>query len=169
MCSKPVLMIHNITEDIFDLPLADYVLTFDDGTLDHFEYYERFKAINTQKKYFIIADCIGKPGYMDIQHLEAMNLDPLVTIGGHSYDHTDMRHMKLIHTVAHIKQDTEKMLEWFKTHMGFEPSEFCFPYNYNPHGMYGKLLEHYGIIHLYGHERIPVEMLLQSDYQPAFL
>lgn len=162
-------MIHNISDDIFDLPLTNYVLTFDDGTLDHFEYYERFKSINTEKKYFVIADRVGKPGYMTIEQLEIMNQDPLVSIGGHSYNHTDMRHMKLIHMVSHIKQDTELMLKWFKENMGFEPSEFCFPYNYNPHGMYKKLLEHYGIIQLYGHERIPVEMLLQTDYQPASL
>ena len=34
--NKPALMIHRVTEKLFDLPLEDYTLTFDDGLLDHY-------------------------------------------------------------------------------------------------------------------------------------
>jgi peptidoglycan/xylan/chitin deacetylase (PgdA/CDA1 family) len=162
MISKRSLMIHNITEDMFALPLEDYVLTFDDGTEDHYTYYQKFKSVNTLKKYFIIAERIGTDGYLTLEQVKEMMQDPQVSIGGHSYSHTPLGKFKLIDVHYHIISDTEKMIEWFKTNLGFTPEDFCFPYNYDPHGLYKEILKRYGIVSCYGDERIPVETLLQN-------
>lgn len=165
MSSKPVLMIHHITKEIFDLPLEDYILTFDDGTVDHYDYFNQFCNIPTEKKYFIIANKVGKSGYMSVSQIKEILKNDLVSIGGHSFDHIDIRSMKLIDTVLHIKSDTEKMLKWFYKNLEISPVDFCFPYNHDPHGIYKKLMADKGFINFYGRERIPVEKLLRIEPQ----
>jgi len=160
MYSKPILMIHNITDTIFNLQLEDYVLTFDDGTHDHYEYFEKFKLVNTQKYYFIIADYVGTEGYLNLNEIKEMMMDPLVTIGGHSFSHTRLEnYSRVVDRIAHIKQDTKLILEWFDKNLGFKPTKFCFPYNNDLNGIYSGILNIFNINELYGRERIPVEML----------
>ena len=163
MSSKPVLMIHNIVDSIFKLPLEDYVLTFDDGTHDHYEYFLKFKSINTRKIYFIIADRIGTDGYLTIDEIKEMMKDPQVTIGAHSYNHTNLESLpKLFDQVFHIQKDTELMIDWFNTNLEYRPTVFCFPYNNDLRGMYNAVVKKKGFTELYGHERIPVEKLLHT-------
>jgi len=163
--NKPVLMIHTITSDMFDLPLADYVLTFDDGTYDHYTYFLEFKKIDTRKIYFIIADRVGTEGYLTVDEIKEMMRDPQVTIGAHSYSHTNLEDLpKLFDRVLHIQRDIDLMVEWFYTTLDFIPTAFCFPYNNNLNGIYDGLVKKYGFTELYGRERIPVEMLLHTDF-----
>jgi peptidoglycan/xylan/chitin deacetylase (PgdA/CDA1 family) len=163
--NKPVLMIHNITSDIFNLPLADYILTFDDGTRDHYTHFKEFKKIDTRKIYFIIADRVGTEGYLTVDEIKDMMKDPQVTIGAHSYNHTNLESLpKLFDQVFHIQKDTELMIDWFNTNLEYCPTVFCFPYNNDLRGMYGGLVKKYGFTELYGHERIPVETLLHTDF-----
>jgi peptidoglycan/xylan/chitin deacetylase (PgdA/CDA1 family) len=164
MSSKPVLMIHGINDSIFDLPLNDYVLTFDDGTHDHYDSFLKFQQINTRKIYFIIADRIGTKGYLTVDEIKEMMADPQVTIGAHSYNHTNLNSLpKLFDQVFHIQKDTELMIDWFATNLNFCPNVFCFPYNNDLRGMYTVLIKKYGFTELYGHERIPVETLLRIE------
>jgi peptidoglycan/xylan/chitin deacetylase (PgdA/CDA1 family) len=164
MSSKPVLMIHNIDNSIFDLPLKDYVLTFDDGTHDHYDSFLKFQQIDTRKIYFIIANRIGTEGYLTIDKIKEMMEDPQVTIGAHSYNHTNLNSLpKLFDQIFHIQKDTELMIEWFTINLKFCPNVFCFPYNNDLRGMYTALIKKYGFTELYGHERIPVETLLRIE------
>jgi peptidoglycan/xylan/chitin deacetylase (PgdA/CDA1 family) len=164
--NKPVLMIHAITNDVLSLPLVDYTLTFDDGTSDHYTYFLEFKKIDTQKIYFIIADRVGTAGYLTVDEIKEMMKDPQVTIGAHSFNHTDLESLpKLFDRVFHIQKDTKLMIEWFKTNLDFEPTAFCFPYNNNLKSMYDAIVKKYGFTELYGRERIPVETLLHTDSQ----
>ena len=55
---KPVLMIHEITEKLFDLNLEDYTLTFDDGLYSQYYHYDKFKSINTDKIFFISSNIL---------------------------------------------------------------------------------------------------------------
>jgi peptidoglycan/xylan/chitin deacetylase (PgdA/CDA1 family) len=165
MSSKPVLMIHGIDDSIFDLPLNDYVLTFDDGTHDHYDSFLKFQQINTRKIYFIIANRIGTTGYLTVDEIKDMMKDPQVTIGAHSYNHTNLNSLpKLFDQIFHIQKDTELMIDWFRTTLDFIPTAFCFPYNNNLNGMYDGLVKKYGVTELYGRERIPVETLLHIDF-----
>jgi hypothetical protein len=152
---KPVLMIHEVREEMFDLPLEDYTLTFDDGLYSQFYYWDRFKKLNTQKIYFISSNivCAGTQSeefpacrdahikafdgnyedYMTVAQIKELMADPLVTIGAHSHAHRNLRKIhKLFDCVAHIASDTEQMINWFRDTLGFRPTSFCFPYNAQP-------------------------------------
>ena len=50
---KPVLMIHEVDESIFNKPLEDFVLTFDDGLYSQYKFIEAIDAIDTDKIFFI--------------------------------------------------------------------------------------------------------------------
>jgi hypothetical protein len=179
---KPVLMFHEIREWMFDLPLENYTLTFDDGLYSQFYYFERFKNIPTEKIYFISSNIVceemqstefpccqtahkkafigNKEDYMTLDQIKELMADPLVTIGGHSHSHTRFGHFdKLMERIVYIKNDTETMLKWFEDNLGFKPTAFCFPYNEDLDGIYREFLKKYGFINFYGRERIAVETL----------
>jgi hypothetical protein len=50
---KEILMIHEIREEMFDLPLESYLLTFDDGLYSQYYYWPKIKKLKTQKIFFI--------------------------------------------------------------------------------------------------------------------
>ena len=163
--SKPVLMIHHITEEMFSLPLEDYVLTFDDGTIDHYDYHKRFNQIKTQKIYFISSNKIGEKNYMSLNQIKELLLDENTTIGGHSHDHTRLDNMSLVECVKHIENDTKLMINWFIKNLAFKPTTFCYPFNNDLNRVYTAILKKHGIIKFYGSERIPIEKLLRSQNQ----
>lgn len=184
MLQKPVLMIHEVRESMFSLPLDEYILTFDDGLYSQYYYFDKFKEIRTEKIYFISSNIIcngpqsaefpccteahkkafsgNKEDYMTVEQIKEMMQDPLVSIGAHSHDHVDLYSLpKLFDRVNHISKDTENMISWFKTHLGFKPTKFCFPYNEDLDGMYKAVLHKYGFTEYYGRERIAIESLLK--------
>ena len=186
---KPTLMIHEVREEMFKLPLEDYTLTFDDGLYSQYYYFDRFKALKTQKIYFISSDIVctnqtqsraftacaeahakafagNKEDFMTLAQIQELMQDPNVTIGAHGHLHKNLDSIpKLIHKVEHIKQDTELMLEWFWDKLRIKPTAFCFPYNNDLDGMYRGLLKSYGFTEFYGRERIPIEKLLHDENQ----
>lgn len=183
---KPVLMIHEVNESMFSLPLEDYILTFDDGLYSQFYYFDQFKSIPTQKIYFISSNITcdstqslefptcseahkkafagNKEDYMTVDQIKELMQDPLVSIGAHSHSHTRLCHYsKIIEKMTHIKQDTELMLAWFKDNLNLVPNKFCFPYNEDFDGIYRGLLKKYGFIDFYGSERIAIESLVATN------
>jgi peptidoglycan/xylan/chitin deacetylase (PgdA/CDA1 family) len=180
---KQVLMIHECSARLLELPLEDYVLTFDDGLLSQFVFYQEIKHILTPKIFFISSGivCEGKQSlefppcnlahdkafkgnkedYMTLEQIKELALDPWVTIGGHGHSHTKLSGT-LVDQVSYIETDTQQMIEWFTDNLGFSPTSFCFPYNEDPKGIYKGLLKKYGFTDFYGAERIPVEKLLHS-------
>jgi hypothetical protein len=188
--NKSILMIHEIYPAMFDLPLEDYILTFDDGLYSQFIYAEHFREIKTEKIYFvssgIVAQGVQDPtpiscvdahnkafrgdtsNYMTVEQIRYLMEDPLTTIGGHSHHHTRLVDMALHDMVHHIKKDTELMLTWFESNLNFRPTTFCFPYNEDPHGLYRGILEREGFTEFHGHERTPIEMLLPDALPPVY-
>lgn len=185
---KPVLMIHEVDETIFDLPLQDYVLTFDDGLYSQYYYFNRFKTIPTEKIFFISTDiiCAGpqsihfpacqeahdkafagnKEDYMTLEQIKELMKDPLVSIGGHSHSHCRVRRIeKTTHQLKHIVEDTKLMLAWFKQNLNYVPYKFCFPYNDDCGGLYKDMLKQFGFTEFYGCERKSVEMLQRECNQ----
>lgn len=163
--SKPVLMIHNITDEMFELPLENYVLTFDDGTSDHYAYWPKLKQLNTEKIFFVISSLVSTPGYLTVDQLNEMLQDPLTSVGGHSHWHKDIRESSIADQTQQIKTDTLEMLNWFERTLDMSVTKFCYPYNYNPHGLYRHLVSKHGVTEFYGDERIPIETLLHSQPQ----
>lgn len=176
---KPVLMIHEVRESIFDLPLADYVLTFDDGLYSQYCYFKEFRKIDTPKLFFISSGIVCEDGkqstdfptcdeahmkaftgnkedYMTVAQIKELMLDPQVTIGGHSHSHVDLKTLQgLSARMAHIMKDTTEMLVWFDSNLNLRPTSFCFPYNNSIDQLYSAALKNFGFKHFYGHERIP--------------
>jgi hypothetical protein len=177
---KPVLMIHEIKEFFFDLPLENYILTFDDGLFSQYHYYPRFKEIPTEKIYFIssgiICDCAqsyefpachvahekafagNKEDYMTLEQIKELMKDPLVTIGAHSHSHKCLKDFnKVTHRAMYMIDDTKTMMNWFKENLKFKPTKFCFPYNDDVNELYMPILRMAGITDFYGKERIAIE------------
>ncbi len=192
MTSKPALMIHQISEEMFSLPLENYVLTFDDGLYSHYHFFDRFKTIPTEKIYFIstafITDGVKSTAFpnsvkaqekairgncedfLTLAQIKEMMQDPLVTIGGHGHKHVHLDSFRTLYeTVNSVYEDIPAMLEWFKQNLGFVPTKFCYPYNNNVNGVYTSMLKRFGLTEFYGDERIPIETLLRNQVQPASL
>jgi len=180
-----VLMIHHISEEIFKLPLKDYILTFDDGLYSQYYYFDRLSKIDTEKIFFISTNIIcentqsldfptcheahekafkgNKEDYMTWKQIKELMNDPQVTIGGHGHEHKKLKDFnKIIDKMSYIIEDTKKMLLEFDKNLGFKPHKFCYPYNDDQNGMYTSLLKTFGISDFYGQERIPVETLLRN-------
>ena len=182
-------MIHEIHESMFELPLHEYTLTFDDGLYSQYYYFDRIKLIPTEKVFFISSNIIcntaqnlkflccidahkkalegNKEDYMTLDQIKQLMQDPLVSIGGHSHSHLRLsNYSKLLEKIIHIKQDTKEMLEWFNNNLKFTPTKFCFPYNDDYEGIYPAVLKTFGFTEFYGRERTPVETLLHMEYPP---
>lgn len=192
---KPLLMIHEFTEHMLKLPLADYTLTFDDGLYGQYWYWrEHLKDIPT-KKYFFVSTGIICPdngwqddhfysspkahakaragdfsNYVTRDQIRELAQDPWVVIGAHGHSHTPLTEFdSFADKVAHIKQDTETCLAWFENNLGFKPTAFCFPYNDDLQGVYSAMVKRYGFTELFGLGRTPVEKLLYDRGLPETL
>lgn len=174
-------MIHEVRDWMFDLPLSNYILTFDDGLYSQYYYHEEFLKFNTPMYYFVSANIIcdstqsnefpdcrtahqkafagNKEDYMTLEQIKHLHSVPNVTIGGHSYAHNRIEDLELITLIEHINKDTELMLNWFETNLNYKPTSFCFPYNKNPHNLYSAYLRKKGFKEFFGAERIPIEKL----------
>ena len=176
--SKPYLMIHEIRDWMFEIPLKDFILTFDDGLYSQYSYWDKLKLITTEKLFFISSNIISVNNtpqsksfppcqiahkkffetkcledYMNLSQIKELLADPLTTIGGHSHSHTNISKWGLKEQVAYIRSDTPEMLAWFEEHLGFLPKHFCFPYNFNNWIYSGLLKTEFNITSLYGEER----------------
>lgn len=169
---KRVLMIHEVGEWLFDLPLQSYILTFDDGLYTQYHHLDRLASIDTDKFFFISTDIVSNTSaqsseyitcerahekyrstgdrshYMNWSQIKEIDMTERCTIGGHSHEH--MR----APTSVQLVRDTNKMIKMFKDH-DITPSVFCFPYN-KEHNMYRAILQAKGFNKFYGSERIDV-------------
>ena len=164
-------MIHEMTEGM-TIP-DDYVLTFDDGLWTQYKYSQ---DLPNQKIFFISSGIIcdgiqshefiachdahrkafngNYENYMTVDQISNLNGE----IGAHSHSHTDLNTFNtLVEKVAHIRKDTDLMMEWFEKNLGFAPTSFCFPYNDELSGLYKALLIGYGFTKFYGKERISID------------
>ena len=168
-------MIHEMADWMFDLPLQDYTLTFDDALYTQYVHFDRLRQIDTDKIFFpstsIIApehvtqsdefihcadaheqlrDTGDLKHYMKWSQLQEIAEDPRCEIGGHS-------HLHLPYNSDHVMNDTKRMLEEFHKH-GFNPTKFCWPYNKSDH-IYLAILMHNGFQEFYGGERVSIESI----------
>lgn len=180
---KPTLMIHDMREEFFELPLDCYTLTFDDGLFSQWYYLDRLANINTEKIFFISTDflssgqqsldfplsCVahekGRSGnfedFMTVQQVQQIMNTPNCRIGGHGHKHIRLREVpRAIDRIKHIKDDTEQMLAAFRRLFNVVPTTFCYPYNEDLIGLYTGMLRQYGFTEFFGRERIAIETLL---------
>ena len=161
---KPPLMIHHITEDLFQLPLEKFLLTFDDGYQDHYTYFSKFLEIPTEKIYFITCKWIGYSDFLTLDQLKYMDSFDNVRIGAHSYEHQNLNELNLEEKIKCIHNDTKQCCDWFLKNLGYVPTDFCFPNNNSAYGIYTKILKTYGFTEFYGPERIDPEWFSYPDW-----
>lgn len=182
---KPVLMIHELTEEMFDLPLKDYILTFDDGLVTPLKYLDALIALDTPKVFFITTgitcpeekdqDLISISSedahekafdgnftnYLKWSDIKMMNTFNNFYIGGHAHFHSKLWTFKSIRA-KHImaNKEVQNMMLAFKKNR-IETDMYCYCYNYEDFILKG-LLEREGFKTFYGQERISVESLLEE-------
>lgn len=169
---KPVLMIHEVTDWMFDLPLDEYTLTFDDGLYTQYKHFDKIKNIDTDKIFFISTGIVatnrtvqsdrfiqcheahGKlfengdlSHYMNWSQIQEISAEPRCEIGAHS-------HMHIRHTGLNVIHDTRMMMKYFEDN-NLTPISFCFPYN-DENEVYRCLLKQYGFTKFYGQGRIDI-------------
>ena len=166
---RPILMIHDFKKEYLDLPLEDYILTFDDGLRSPLRYWGEINALDTDKIFFIPTGAVdggsieGKDPdvFMNLEELKFLDRHGDVTLGGHSHNHARLEGMSgLPEHVDYIRGDTITMCQWFRRNLGYFPTYFCFPYNYET-DVYRAILKYeFKIPFIYGQNRIDIEELL---------
>ena len=172
---KPILMIHEVAGWMFDLPLHDYTLTFDDGLYTQYIHFDKIKNIDTDKIFFISTGTVATEQtkqsdefiqchaahhklfessdlshYMNWSQIQEIAKAPRCEIGAHSHGH-------IRHTGFNTLHDTRLMLKLFHEN-ALNPTSFCFPYN-DDNEVYKCILERYGFNKFYGKERTDINEL----------
>ena len=182
---KPMLMIHEFKDEYLNLPLGDYILTFDDGLYTQYKYFDELLKFKTLMVFSISTniicdvDLIQKDDFIhshdahlkafsgnyenymnEFQIKEILNTDGCI-VAGHGHTHSKISNIeRLIDKVKFIKDDSKKMFDYFHEHFNYRPNIFCFPYN-NEYMFYkGILRENYNIEYFIGDGRISIENLL---------
>ena len=150
---KPVLMIHEVDDELFELPLEQYTLTFDDGLYTQYKYIDKLTEIPTEKIFYISSEIVcednnnqseeyigcreahekvvkykNKENYMTWEQIKDIGSRSQCQIGAHSHYHQTFKYGTP--TVKYIIDDTRLMLETFNRMLGYVPKHYCFPYNY---------------------------------------
>ena len=161
---KPILMIHEVDESIFELPLHEYILTFDDGLYTQYVFLEDICKIETDKYFFISTDIVcpvnvkqkadyirspfahehyfinkNREYFMNWNQIREISQIDRCHIGGHSHTHRTLMFNKI--PINYIITDTNEMIQKFKFELGYIPKHFCFPYNYS-NTLYEKYIDY---------------------------
>ena len=178
---KPVLMIHEVDEWMFNLPLHNYTLTFDDGLYTQYHHLDRIRSIETDKIFFISTGIIATENteqsatfikshvahrdffkcgdlshYMKWSQIQEIHHTPDCYIGGHSHGHIYKP------TLKQIIHDTNRMIDMFNKH-NIEITSFGFPYN-DELPMYRSILHNKGVKKFYGEERIDIYDICDNEH-----
>lgn len=179
---KPILMIHEIRDWMFNLPLHDYILTFDDGLFSQFYFLEKLKSIDTEKIFFITTNITcnedevqnlvfptcdeahedffsngNRKNYLKWNQIIEIYNTPKCYIGGHSHNHNIYKNIPISKLYNELISDTECMIKEFKQR-GITITKFCYPYN-EQYILYESILKKFGITEFYGKERQAIEKL----------
>lgn len=122
--------LHDYFYDNKKLPVQPFILTFDDGYKDFYQYVFPFlKKYNIKATIFIITDFVGKPDYLDWQEINELAQSNLVELGAHTLDHKALESVnfyRLSQEIFGSKTELEKRT-------GRKVDFFCYPY-----GQYNK-------------------------------
>jgi len=176
---KEIIVIHEITRDILELPLEKYILTFDDALYSQYYYWPLIEKIKTEKILFV-SPCLVNENDKDRSQFDGshinfpscyeamslyrekndksnyMNVNEIkqitgVTIGAHSFSHFKQLDMKLYDKAKFIREDTELMLKWFKEKLNLKPDVYSFPH-YIENELQRVILKSYGFKTFFGSE-----------------
>lgn len=190
---KDILAIHEMSQEMFELPLEDYILTFDDGLYTQYKYLEQLKALQTPKIFFISTNLVrgsetapsneflycGKAhekafdgnleNYMSWDEIQEIYNTDGCEIGGHGHDHVRLEDIKSTRDRYNIiASDTKLMVKTFKQQQ-IKVNSFCCPYNYDDPLLTG-VVKRNKIEYIYARDvkhlnkrRIDIEKLMRRD------
>lgn len=169
---KPILMIHEVTDWMFDLPLHEYTLTFDDGLYTQFKYFEDIRKIETEKIFFVSTGIVANEDteqsdvyidcesahdlffstgdlshYMNWSQIHRINKEPQCIIGGHGHSHVKLDNSNIVSEIKLMNQVFIKQ--------NLNVNHFCFPYN-SESEIHRCLLLQNGFTKFYGRSRIDI-------------
>ena len=178
-----ILTIHDVKDEFFGkLDFRSYILTFHDALFSQYFYWPIFRNIPTEKIFFISTNLIGIDGlgkrkkwvgkmqkfpncfealddhkdtgnrenYMRLEELQEIINDGAI-IGTHGHNH-----IKYYLHETQMRQDIERMLEWFETHLKIRPTKYAYPHYEDPF-ILTRILKEYGFTEFYGREIIEIE------------
>lgn len=173
--NKLTLMFHEVDESIFDIDLEKYILTFDDGLYTQYKLIDRLCELNTTKIFFISSNIICDENvkqseenitcheahqlhfrhgvnfnYMKWSDVKDIDQRDQCYVGCHSHYH---RHYQDRIPIKDYINDTKLMIQEFNKQLGYIPTKFCFPYNFNCCG-YKEYLQAKGFTDFYADERL---------------
>ncbi|MFH1245354.1 MAG: polysaccharide deacetylase family protein [Candidatus Omnitrophota bacterium] len=94
----------------------DFLITFDDGHLSNYQYaYPVLKELGLRAYFFVIVSRIGRPGFMDWDHLRELDQQGMI-IGSHGMTHrilTELDEQQLDYELSASKSFLQKRLgQW---------------------------------------------------------
>lgn len=174
-----ILEIHEITPRILNCDLSDprvEMLTFDDGLYTQFLNYRHFLQFK-KPMIFFISPAIVAQGFQNPDPIECwkaheiffqtgktdyymsweniQELSEVAEIGGHTFNHPNLRGLKLTEQLKKASEQVNLMMQAFKDH-SIEIKSFAYPYDYEFFG-FKFLLKKFGIERLFGESRTTVE------------
>ncbi len=179
-------MIHDFKEEYLDLPLQDFVLSFDDGLLTPFIFLKELLLIDTPLIFNISTGLIRRENqpaatesincfdalikaragnfenYMTWENIRVIAGRTKCTIAGHSHNHSHVKNMDLNEKIEYINNDTGKMMREF-CYKNIKIRTFCFPFNYEDTFYKGILSQTFGFKHFLGGERIDINTIRKSE------
>jgi len=184
------LMLHEVTEEILQLDLFKYILTFDDGLYSQYFYWNLLKEIPTTKIFFIPTGAIrledtcrpqfeGEHGIFPTCYeamerwFEGGDREAYMTlgeikkmksdgaiIGAHGHAHIEKYNDCFISRLEEFRNDNLAMVKWFEDNLGEIPKHYCFPFNKEYKTQRAVVHVETGIKEFYGKERKDVMELL---------
>ena len=172
-----------MTEEMFNLPLEDYILTFDDGLVTPLNFIDKLIALDTPKIFFISTGIVcpeedqdtsfircrdahekafnnDYSNYMTWSQIKMINTFRNFYIGGHSHTHPKLWNIKSIRDRYNtIKSEVSNMKNSFTQH-NINTDMYCYCYNYRDDILKG-VLEKEGFVSFFGDERTPIESLME--------
>lgn len=116
----PAIVHHQI-----DLPEKPIVLTFDDGYEDFYTTaYPLLKKYQMKATVYVMANFLGKRGYLSAGQLQTLSQSGLVEIGSHTLDHPDLKALKIDQARKEIVENKIKLEELFHIPI----VSFAYPY-----------------------------------------
>jgi peptidoglycan/xylan/chitin deacetylase (PgdA/CDA1 family) len=165
-------MIHEFHEWMFQIPLHEYTLTFDDGLYSQYMFFDKLKEINTRKIFFISTNIVADESidqsndiikcdvahelyfnnndtshYMKWSQIQNIAATSQCEIGGHSHNHKRDPGFSVI-------ADTRLMKHTFDKH-NLKPRAFCFPYNDESY-IYKLILNNHGFSEFFSKDRVDI-------------
>lgn len=117
----------------FKLPKKPIVLTFDDGYQDFYtNAFPILKKFGLKAEVYVVANFIGKNGYLTAAMIHELSQSNLVKIGSHGMTHADLTSIPLESALHEIDQSKVILEQKFS----IKVTDFCYPF-----GKYNSTLE----------------------------